>query len=185
MGVKGNLTMFIAHLPAGYLLSRRLAPRPSWRDIPPFRLMMAGLIGSVFPDIDWLWDLFVDHGMRHHHTYPTHLPLVWLTVLAVALPLLRLSGKRVAFALAVFFSANVFTHLLLDSVAGDIWWLWPFVDKPYALVKVPPLYHPWILSFVLHWSFGLELAIGLAACVALRRDWLTWRKFSIPVFSET
>lgn len=55
-------------------------------------------------------------------------------------------------------------HLLLDTIVGDIWWLYPYVDTPFALFVVPSLYRPWWLNFVLHWSFMVEVAVTAAPC---------------------
>src|SRR5262249_26358818 len=71
-------------------------------------------------------------------------------------------------ALATIFSFNGFVHLLLDSIVGRIWWLAPFVDRPFSLFTVHGTYKPWWLNFMLHWSFALEIALLISAA------WL-WR----------
>jgi inner membrane protein len=60
-------------------------------------------------------------------------------------------------------------HLCLDSIVGDIWWLAPFVDRPFSLFTVPALYQPWWLNFLLHWSFGLELGLVVWAVFVWQR----------------
>ncbi|CUR46968.1 hypothetical protein Q668_03800 [Alcanivorax sp. PN-3] len=59
----------------------------------------------------------------------------------------------------------------LDTIVGDIWWLAPFIDKPYALFTVPAVYRPWWPNFVLYWSFALEIAIAVWALLVWRSDW--------------
>ena len=56
-------------------------------------------------------------------------------------------------------------HLVLDSIAGSVRWLAPFSQHETTLVTIPPGPHGWIRSFVTHWTFGVELAICLAAAV--------------------
>jgi inner membrane protein len=63
---------------------------------------------------------------------------------------------------AVFLLA-VWGHLLLDSVASDIWWLWPWLDSPFSLVVIPAIHTPWWLNFLLHWTFAVELGFVLLA----------------------
>jgi hypothetical protein len=143
--------MMIAHLPAGYLATRLLAPR---------RLLWAGLAGSVAPDLDMLWwHLTVGHV--HHHAYPPHFPSVWLG--GVIVSVLARSPMGVVFA------ANGLLHLGLDTLVGDIAWLAPWDMHRASLFLVTDRFDPWWLNFVLHWSFGLELALCAAALVAVSR----------------
>ncbi|MEO5323703.1 metal-dependent hydrolase [Mesorhizobium sp. CC13] len=77
--------MLIAHLPAGYIigsLARQKLPQAG-------ALMLAAMVGSVAPDFDIAWFLFVDNGSVHHRDYPTHWPLFWALVAAVVVPLMR------------------------------------------------------------------------------------------------
>lgn len=151
--------MFIAHLPAGYLTARLMARPPGGTATPA--LLLAGMAGGVFPDLDLVYGALVDGGRVHHHRYWPHLPLVWLAVTAIAASWNR--AFRLRPALMVFLAA-VWGHLLLDSVAGDIWWLWPWHDTPFSLVDIPFAHASWWMNYLLHWTFGLELAITAAAC---------------------
>jgi inner membrane protein len=38
-------------------------------------------------------------------------------------------------------------------------WLWPLSDHLYSLVTVQPTHSHWVLSFVAHWTFWLELGL--------------------------
>lgn len=157
--------MFIAHLPAGYLTARLVA-RLSDTTVTP-TLIVAGLAGGIFPDVDLLYATLIDHWQVHHHRYWTHLPLIWLAVSAAAPLLFRRSGAARQ-AVTVFLLA-VWSHLLLDSIAGDIWWLWPWFDTPYSMIVIPAIHSPWWLNFLLHWTFVVELGfVSLAV-------WLAWR----------
>ena len=71
----------------------------------------------------------------------------------------KLAHKKSGAALALIFSINGFIHMLLDSIVGDIWWLAPVIDQPYALFTVEAVYKPWWLNFILHWSFALEILV--------------------------
>ena len=49
-------------------------------------------------------------------------------------------------------------------------WGAPFSDHETTLVEVPARYAHWIVSMVLHWTFGVELLIAaVAGAVAWRR----------------
>ena len=161
--------MFIAHLPAGYLTARLFARLRGTTARPA--LVVAGLVGGIFPDIDLLYATLFDHWQVHHHRYWTHLPLVWLGISAVALLLFRRPGTARQ-AVTVFLLA-VWGHLLLDSVAGDIWWLWPWLDLPFSLVTIPAIHSPWYLNYLLHWTFALELifvASGVGSAMSRSSD---------------
>ena len=89
------------------------------------------------------------------------------------------SNSKVA-PLAFMFCLAGFGHMLLDSIVGDIWWLAPFVNQPFVLFTVPALYQPWWLNFILHWSFGLELLLGLWAMLLLRIERTAASSTNIP-----
>ena len=150
--------MFVAHLPAAYLLGRALPAARASRTAA-----RAVLVGGLFPDVDLLWAYGVKHGTVHHHALPTHLPAVWLVVGAAAL---AVAGRHRPLVGA--FLWGVALHLLLDSFVGDVKWAWPWSDAYFHVVTVPAQYRPWILSFVLHWTFLVELAICAAAALSWR-----------------
>lgn len=147
--------MLTAHLPSGYVLARAL--RANTRVI-----MGAALLGAVAPDFDMLWFHFVDHKAFHHHHYWVHIPAFWAGVSLVLLPLIAIF-KRAALAPALVFLAAIFLHLILDSLVGEIAWLWPVSRELYALFEVPATRSHWVWSFIFHWSFGAELAIWATA----------------------
>lgn len=147
--------MLTAHLPSGYVLARSADPDIRW-------LIPAALFGAVLPDFDMLFFHFVDDRSIHHHRYWVHVPAFWAVVAVLALPLLaRWNMLRTGL---VFFAA-VFLHLCLDTIGGGIMWAAPFNDHLYTLVTVPPTQSHWIASFILHWTFLLELVIWGAAIV--------------------
>jgi len=158
--------MFIAHLPVGYLITQAVMKRCGVRIRATHPFLLAGLVASVFPDIDLLYFYLVDLRQHHHHTYWTHIPLFWLVTLAISFLVLKRVGNPSHRLPLAIFGLNIFGHLLLDTVVGDIWWLGPWVDQPYAMFTVPARFQPWQLNFLLHWSFGLEL---LLVCVAYRQ----------------
>lgn len=151
--------MLIGHLPAGYLIGRALAKasRPNRA-----ALLAAVMAGSVFPDIDLAYFFLFDHQRTHHHLYWTHIPAFWLAVCAGVL-LAWAANRQLRPPVALwFFLLGVLSHLLLDSIIGDIYWLVPFGYQPFSLFTVHPRYSPWYLNFILHWVFGIELL--LVAC---------------------
>jgi inner membrane protein len=162
--------VFIAHLPAGYLatgliLSRQRVAQPVRR-----RLLALGMIASVLPDLDLLWFYFVDDRRQVHHAYLPHLPLAWIALFAAAALVLRACGVgRTAWVAMLVFASNILLHVLLDTVAGGIRWLWPFCHAEFAMSHVEARYQPWVLNFVLHWTFALELALLAAAVWYARR----------------
>ena len=165
--------MIIGHLPAGYVLSKLLFPyfKPRGAALRPY--LWAGVLGAIAPDLDMAYFHLVDHRQHHHHTYFTHFPIVWISLLLISVIWLNTAKIKSRAILATIFSLNGFIHMLLDSIVGDIWWFAPFVDKPFAFFTVPALYQPWWLNFVLHWSFAVELAVVVWAVFLWRRSPLT------------
>lgn len=152
--------MFIAHIPAGYLtahLYSRLGGGSATR-----ARVMAGMAGGIFPDIDLFYAALVDDWQAHHHRYWTHLPIMWLVASYIILVMLRLRGE--AKQRVMVFLLAVWGHLFLDTIAGDVWWLWPWNDTPISLVTIQATHSPWWLNFVMHWTFAVELFLILLAC---------------------
>lgn len=154
--------MFIAHLPAGYLMGR-LVQRTSLG--APW-IIPSALVGSVAPDFDLLYFHLVDGGRTHHHHYVTHMPLFWAAVAALNIVT---SGVRVRACLAacLAFFLGIFSHMVLDSIAAPTYWLAPFSELKVELFPVPATYSHWIVSFVLHWTFLIEIGITLLAVIVL------------------
>jgi inner membrane protein len=122
-------------------------------------IVTSGMIGADFPDVDLLYTYLIDHQRIHHHKYLSHYPVLWLGLVALsALWLWRMPQQRAAI-LALVFSLGGAIHVLLDGFIGKIWWLAPIVDRPYSLLHVPSLYHPWWWNYLFHWSFSIECAI--------------------------
>ncbi len=136
--------MFIAHLPAGYLLSQA---HPSLQ-----RHAMQLMIGATLPYIDLFWFYLIDSSATHHTLLP-HRPILWFTACGLGL-MWRWIG-------AVGMGALL--HLSLDSVAGQIAWGWPLWDNAQPIVFVPATQGWWVMSFLIHWTFLIELTICAAA----------------------
>ncbi len=153
--------MFLAHLPAGYLLTKEIQRR-----IHETKYLWIGLVASVLPDIDLLYFYFVDHRQTLHHEYWTHLPIFWLTLWAfVTIGNLHFKSRGVSTIAQIFF-LNVLLHLVLDTFAGGISWLYPLSSHSFFFVTVPATHAFWMFSFITHWSFLVELAITVWAIVA-------------------
>lgn len=150
--------MLTAHLPSGYILGRT----------PPVAgLMPVAILGAVLPDFDILFFYFIDDRAFNHHYYWVHLPIFWVCVAAIVLPLLAWKGYLKA---GLVFFAAILMHLLLDTISGGIAWGLPFDDKLFSLVTVPATQSHWILSFMVHWTFLFEIVIWAVAGV------LFWRQ---------
>ena len=102
--------------------------------------------------------------------YIFHWPLFWGLIAALSWALARALGWRGAGPFILVALANLTLHLALDSIAAGVGWLQPFSALEVNLVEVPARYDWWVWNFVLHWTFGLELAIAVAAGLTLRHD---------------
>lgn len=169
--------MIVAHLPAGYIGARLLAPRLSVPQGAMRPFLIAGLIGAIAPDFDLLYFYLADQHQHHHHTLWPHFPVLWASLLLVSALWFHARRGGGCTPLAVIFSLNGLVHMVLDTVVGKIWWLMPFVDRPFSLFTVPARYHPWWLNFILHWTFIFELAL-IAWAVYL------WRRMPAPALAR-
>ncbi|MCA3439025.1 MAG: metal-dependent hydrolase [Rhodobacter sp.] len=158
--------MFIAHIPAGYLLARYQS-----RDHPDRKaLILTGIAASVLPDTDLLWFYLVDQRQTVHHSYVFHWPLFWLGCAVCAWAVARVGHWNRLYPFIRVTLACLLLHMVLDSIAAEIGWLQPFASYEVNLVEVPARYGWWVWNFILHWTFLAELAIVLAAGIMLWRD---------------
>ncbi|MBQ0754710.1 MAG: metal-dependent hydrolase [Gammaproteobacteria bacterium] len=151
--------MFLAHLPAGYLLTRALTSRRPGLSTLPSYIMAAGLLGSIAPDLDLLWFYLVDNRAHPHHSYWTHFPSAWAMLLALSLLWVSVERQRHTAKALLVFACGGLLHLVLDSVAGGIRWLAPFSSESWSLTEVKRFVEPWWLNFFLHWSMLIEAII--------------------------
>ncbi len=127
------------------------------------------LVASVLPDIDLLWFYFVDHRQSPHHTYWTHIPSFWLALGALAILAALILRRRSLLPYIFAVTLGALIHLVLDTVAGGIYWLYPLSVSELRWVDVPAAHGWWVANFILHWSFAFELAL-LVVAVWLHRS---------------
>jgi len=157
--------MFIAHLPAGYLLTTSLQRR-----FKTGKLLWLGLLASVLPDLDLLYFFLIDGRRTLHHDYWIHRPFFWLILLGAAWLASFLVKKDWFKPALIIFFANIFLHLVLDTFVAGISWLYPLTTQSFNLVEVPARYGFWVWNFVFHWSFAVEMfLVGWAAARLYRR----------------
>lgn len=132
--------------------------------------MCLGLVASMLPDIDMLYFNSVSSS-KSHHEFVTHMPMFWFLVMFFALGLSSTfikNERRYERALLVLFILfiNIFLHMLLDSFATPIRWVYPLYNYSFELIHVPAKYDWWVWNSVLHWSFLAEIVIVIASlCV--------------------
>ena len=161
--------MFIGHLPCGYLATAAASHAWPGEDSAERqrRLFTTGLICSVLPDLDLIYYYAVDNQQHLHHSYWTHIPAFWVVVFGLLAPIVLFRpGWRSTYFVALM---NIFLHLVLDSIAAEIYWFAPFSRSAFGLVEVPASHSWWVMNFLTHWTFGLEVAVVFAA------GWLAWR----------
>ena len=152
--------MHFAHLPAGYITSKLLFKYFEPRKLSYNRFIFWGMFGSIAPDIDLIYYYFSGNPHLDHHTYFTHFPVFWIALLLISLVWLESNSYRSqAPSLAFIFILGGFIHIILDIIAGYLWWFAPFVDEAYSLEN----YAPQGLLKIPHWELGLELGIILWA----------------------
>ena len=156
--------MFIAHIPASYLLAKVTAKKHL--SLPSLAALS---LGSIFPDIDLLRFYLLDNHQIHHHHYWTHRPFVWACIVLAFTLMAKLAKRKLPAPLWLFFM-SVFLHLALDTIVGDIGWSWPIYDRSWTLVTIQDTHTIWILNFFLHWTFAVEIVICLMASLVFIRQ---------------
>ena len=152
--------MILAHIPTGYIVSK------AFNHDRPVPLALSSLLFSCWPDLDLVFFYFFDLTKTFHHCYFPHLPVVMFIMFLVSLPL-PFAFRTIRPYYWLFF-INWALHLVLDSYTGGIAWLYPIREETYKLVNnIPAIHSSWVISFALHRSFLLEIAIVAVALILL------------------
>ena len=156
--------MIFGHLPAGYIMSNILWETSDKKTSFYKTFLFWGMFGAIAPDTDLLYSLLIDHA--YHHSYITHFPIFWISLLLIALLWLRIDKTRRNVAASCFiFTLNALVHLILDTVTGHILWLAPFSNQHFSLITE----RSEGAHYFTQWGFALELfLIFFALCVWLK-----------------
>jgi len=165
--------MFVAHIFAGYLCTRQTIHRSvdCWHEPDQWKkYMVFGLVCSVLPDFDLLYFYLIDHRQHIHHSYWTHIPIFWIVFVSVGSAVSRwIFQKRRGIWWIILF-VNTWLHLILDTVAGGIYWFYPVTVERIRWIPITPQYDWWVLNYLLHWTFLFEVIIILTAIYVYRKD---------------
>lgn len=165
--------MFVAHTFAGYLWTRQYIKqsREKVTKIANYKYYIVfGMFCAVLPDFDLLYFYTIDNRQHAHHEYWTHMPFFWMMVSAGLYSIGRWVLRKNLGVYSIILLANTCLHLILDTFAGGIYWLYPFSDAYVLLIPITPRYDWWVWNFILHWIFIMELFIVTMAVIIFRRD---------------
>lgn len=165
--------MFIAHVAGGYLLTRAYLRNIDTDSSDYAKLkcyLVFGLLCSVLPDVDLFYFYLIDHRQHPHHTYWTHIPLFWVLFAGFGFFLTKAVRAKSLGVLWTILLLNTQLHMVLDTVAGGIYWLSPFSHIKYRLFTVTSRYDWWVFNYIFHWTFLLELLIIAAAIYVYFQD---------------
>lgn len=159
--------MFLAHMPAGYLASKLLLSQFRLEPSNTKWLLLLGLLGSIFPDLDMFYFYLIDNRQHGHHSYWTHIPFYWVSLLATSYVLAALLKSRFLVAAATVFIGCILLHLSLDTFAGGgIKWLYPFENSYINIITIPAQANwYWVWNYFLHWTALVELTIISIAAI--------------------
>ncbi len=157
--------MFIAHLPAWYILTKKLQ-----KHIKNTKYFFIGLVGSIFPDSDILYFYLIDNKQNLHHSYWIHRPFYWLIITVIFFFTIWLLKREKYYLFGIVFFSNIFLHLFLDTIVWKVEWLFPISNKAYYFFDVPDVYDYRVYNFVFHWTFLFEVLIILWAISIIFRE---------------
>ncbi|MDH5325615.1 MAG: metal-dependent hydrolase [Gammaproteobacteria bacterium] len=164
--------MFIAHACAGYLWTRHFIRSNENRELSSKLVPYVGfgIFCSILPDLDLLYFYTLDNRQNPHHSYWTHMPFFWLTVSALVYGIGTRLLRKIPAAVSIILGVNTCLHLVLDSVAGGIYWFYPLSDAYVVWVPITARFDWWVWNFIFHWVFLMELLIVSLAVWVYQRD---------------
>ena len=163
--------MTFAHLPAGYILTKKIQSRYG-----SSRYLWLGLLASILPDAGIVY-LFLNNVTNYrnvHHDYWTHYPLYWMIIGLTLFTLTCFKNNRNDIIAVTIFISNIFLHLFLDTVTGEIKWLYPLSGDGYSfftglsdMLGLSFQYTFWKVK--IYWTIVLEIGIVVWAFIMLMK----------------
>lgn len=126
-----------AHISGGYLalnIVNKIYPNLG---LSTNGLMVAGLVGSVLPDIDFVFFKYV----KDHHNSWVHAPLFWIAIYLVIFTLGLIIKNQVIKDYSTALIIGILTHLFLDWFSGrtaGIRIFYPFSEQVFSLYPLNP-----------------------------------------------
>ena len=149
--------MLLAHLPVGYSVTHAVIKKFKLKFSWPW--LSLGMFAAVLPDFGIIYQLFSGRLYESHRYYITNLPVFYLTVFIIIVIVNCFIHKRwLTYANYLIF-ANIFVHLLLDTVYYGIRWLWPFYPKLIAIYNTAGNGGFRVDNYFHHWYWYLEIVI--------------------------
>lgn len=168
--------MILAHPFAGVCITHLVASR--WKSLNTKQqalVWVTGITASILPDLDLvLTPFFPDTS---HHFFLTHTPMFYLVIgLLFALALLyleKVKGTNVLFLekLLIIALVNIFIHISLDVIAGNIRLFWPVDLSTYNLIPVSSI--NWVENYLRSPASVIELITmicGIISLIIIRRE---------------
>jgi inner membrane protein len=159
--------MIIGHLPAGYILTKKLQHYFEYS-----QYLWVGLLASILPDFDILYIIhtyFFYDKIESHHNYWTHIPFFWLVAALIILVAFTIKKRGNYRLISLFFFCNIILHIFLDFLTGGkIKWFYPLSDKSFSLFEGPALYRLWI--FPIRWTLSFEIILILWALIIFMKS---------------
>lgn len=158
--------MFVAHLPAAYLFGKA---RAKLNKAEATTIVVWTSLGGILPDFDMLYFHLIDNQNTHHRHYASHWPLTWVSVILLSLLITPIHQRLGLITRSLGIGGLL--HMLLDTIAAPVLWLAPFSQTKIELITIPAVYDNYIWSFILHWTFALEIIICIVAAVVFTKTY--------------
>jgi len=149
--------MIFAHGPLGFLIAsafhKRARKAPfNLTDRQWYAVLAAGFIGGIFPDVDLFFYYFVN-AETSHREFITHTPFFYICLFVVAALIAKIAKSPKLFFGSAIFTLGTFSHLITDSVAAKILFLYPWQNTLYG---VQNLHIPALNGSILAINFLME-----------------------------
>jgi len=165
--------LFVAHGFGGYLVTRFLIKRAedkAYSNAIFSRYILWGVFCSILPDFDLLYFYTLDERLHPHHSYWTHMPLFWIFATCAVYSVGHGIYKKPIGLYCLILLVGTFLHLLLDTVAGGIYWLYPWSGYKFQWFEIQPHYYWWVFNYIFHWTMLMEVTLIMLAIIVYRRD---------------
>jgi len=174
--------MLFAHAPVGFLIS--YFTRKFWNrglSLAQFYiLLILGAFFGVFPDLDVFYYYFVNARALHREVI-FHSFVLYLVIFAILYFVGRVMKNAFCRALSFVFFFGTLSHLVLDSLAAGIMWVYPINHRLFGLLIIPQIADSFFGQYFTLINFSLEVVLTILGIGVVTKKYFSqyWKKFKI------
>ncbi len=178
--------MIFSHAPAGFLAS--FLTKKWWgrglNTVQTRTLLILATIFGIIPDLDVFY-YYLFNAQVLHREIILHSFFVYALITIIIIFVSHKFKNRFWQAVGIVFFIGTFSHLLLDSLAAGVMWLYPIQSRLFGLLIVPTIANSFFGQYFTLINFIFEFSISFFAIGLVVYNFFPRHKKSFHIISAS